>query len=79
MIAGPELLTAIVEPYEFLDFVSGKLSRQFVQGEEDLRQRLTTLDNRADPDGLYHVDEFFLPRRHLADDNAPAGTGEQAC
>ena len=35
MIAGPDLLTAVVEPYEFLDFVSGKLSRQFVQGEED--------------------------------------------
>ena len=59
MIAGPDLLTAVVEPYEFLDFVSGKLSRQFVQGEADLQQRLALLDKRADPDSLYRVNEFF--------------------
>ncbi len=59
LIAGPDLATATVEPHEFLDFVGGRLSRRFVQGEADLEQRLTQLDTRPDPDGRYRVNEFF--------------------
>jgi len=59
LIAGPDLVTATVEPHEFLDFVGGHLSRRFVQGETDLKQRVAELDTRPDPDGRYRVNEFF--------------------
>ncbi len=59
LIAGPDLATATVEPHEFLDFVGGRLSRRFVQGEVDLDQRLAQLDTQPDPDGRYRVNEFF--------------------
>ncbi len=59
LIAGPDLVTGIVEPPEFLDFVGGRMSRRFVQGREDLEQRLDDFDARPDPDGRYRVNEFF--------------------
>lgn len=59
MIAGPDLVTSTVEPHEFLDFVGGRLSRQFVRGEDDLQQHLSAMDRGADPDGRYRVNEFF--------------------
>jgi hypothetical protein len=59
LIAGPDLVTGIVEPPEFLDFVGGRVSRRFVQGKDDLEQRLAQLDTRPDPDGRHRVNEFF--------------------
>jgi len=59
LIAGPDLATSTVEPHEFLDFMGGHLSRQFVQGETDLEQRIAGMDNRSDPDGRYRANEFF--------------------
>jgi hypothetical protein len=59
LIAGPDLVTGIVEPPEFLDFVGGHVSRRFVQGEEDLAHRLAQLDTGPDPDGRYRVSDFF--------------------
>ena len=59
LIAGPDLVTTIVEPHEFLDFISGRLSRQFVQSKADLEHRLTDLDKHPDFDGRYRVNEFF--------------------
>ena len=59
LIAGPDLVTGIVEPPEFLDFVGGRVSRRFVQGRDDLERRLAQLDARPDPDGRYRVNEFY--------------------
>jgi hypothetical protein len=59
LISGPDLATTTVEPHEFLDFMGGRLSRQFVQGENDLKQRLLSMDIRPDPDGRHRVNEFF--------------------
>lgn len=59
MISGPDLVTTAIEPHEFLDYISGRLSRQFVKDQADLQHRLATLDRRSDPDGLYRVNEFF--------------------
>jgi hypothetical protein len=44
MIAGPDLVTTTVEPHEFLAFLGGKLSRQFVDG----RYRVNEFFCRAD-------------------------------
>jgi hypothetical protein len=59
LIAGPDLATATVEPHEFLEFVGGRLSRQFVQGDADLEGRVAEMDRRPDPDGRHRVNEFF--------------------
>ena len=55
MIAGPDLVTSTVEPHEFLDFVGGDLSRQFVRGGDDLERRLREMAHGPDPDGRYRV------------------------
>jgi hypothetical protein len=59
LIAGPDLVTAIVEPHEFLDFVAGRLSRRFVRGSADLERRLAEVDTEPDRDGRFRTNEFF--------------------
>lgn len=59
MIAGPDLATSAVEPHEFLDFVGGRLSRQFVRDEADLARRFAARALGPDPDGRHRVNEFF--------------------
>jgi len=59
LIAGPDLAMATVEPHEFLDFVSGRLDRQFIDGPEALTRRLGELDTRPDFDGRFRVNDFF--------------------
>jgi hypothetical protein len=49
LIAGPDLLTAAVEPHEFLDFIGGNLSRRFVTDKEDLSKRIGSLDTSSGP------------------------------
>ena len=73
MIAGPDLATATVEPHEFLDFLSGRLSRHFVQDRADLDRRIAAMDRSFDPDGRYRVNQFFchantwqMTMQHLA-------------
>jgi hypothetical protein len=76
LIAGPDLATSTVEPYEFLDFLSGKLARQFIAGPETLQLRLAEAEPRRDFDGRYRVSDFFchddtwqMVLRHLARDS----------
>jgi hypothetical protein len=59
LIAGPDLVTTTVEPHEFLDFLGGGLSRQFVKDSADLARRLEKIDTGMDPDLRYRVNEFF--------------------
>ena len=59
LIAGPDLATSTVEPHEFLDFLSGKLGRQFIAGSETLDERLVETKQWRDFDGRYRVDDFF--------------------
>ena len=55
LISGPDLATTTVEPHEFIDFLSGKLSRQFIASQQQLDQRLSGLDTPQDFDGRYRV------------------------
>jgi hypothetical protein len=59
LIAGPDLVTSTVEPHEFLDYLGGRLSRQFIESEADLDKRMAQRDLHPDPDGRYRVNEFF--------------------
>jgi hypothetical protein len=59
LIAGPDLATTTVEPHEFLDFLSGKLARRFIDGPETLELRLSETDPYPDEDGRFRVSDFF--------------------
>src|SRR5215469_4894754 len=58
-IAGPDLLKATVQPHEFLDFMSGKLARRFIDGPEELDLRLSETDVTSDAEGRFRVNDFF--------------------
>lgn len=59
LIAGPDLATSTLEPHEFLDFVSGKLGRRFIDGPQALEQRISEMDIKPDQDGRFRVNDFF--------------------
>jgi hypothetical protein len=59
LIAGRDLALRNIDPSEFYEFLTGKLAREFVQGEADLEERLARRDDRQDPDGRFRVNEFF--------------------
>jgi hypothetical protein len=59
MIAGVDLARRTIEPHEFLDFVSGKLARRFIDGPAVMEQRLRERDTRPDRDGRFRVNDFF--------------------
>jgi hypothetical protein len=48
-----------LEPYEFLDFALGKLSRRFVKNDDDIARRIAQLDLLPDADGRFRVNKFF--------------------
>jgi hypothetical protein len=59
LIAGPDLVTKTVEPHEFLDFLSGKLARRFIDGPAALERRVSEMDTGRDQDGRFRVNDFF--------------------
>ena len=76
LIAGTDLANAYLQPHELLDFVSGKLDRQFIKNQQELEARLQSLDSAPDPDGRYRINDFFcyentwrITLQHLVGDN----------
>ena len=59
LIAGPDLATATMEPHEFLEFLSGKLARQFIDNVRTLDRRISEMDLAPDFDGQFRVHDFF--------------------
>lgn len=59
LIAGIDLAHRTVEPHEFLDFMSGKISRRFIDGAEVMEQRLRERDTQPDRDQRFRVNDFF--------------------
>ena len=59
MIAGPDLATTAIEPHEFLDFMSGRLARRFIDSGGALDLRIDQLDLKPDGEGQFRVTEFF--------------------
>jgi hypothetical protein len=59
LIAGIDLVSRTVEPHEFLEFVSGRLSRRFIDSEEALNRRMAERDSAPDRDLRFRVNEFF--------------------
>jgi hypothetical protein len=59
LIGGPDLAYATLEPHEFFEFLSGRITRAFVKGRGDLERRLSGRVTAPDPDGLFRVEDFF--------------------
>ncbi len=59
MIAGPDLATTTVEPHEFLDFLTRKLARRFIDGPQTLERRIRETHLKPDRDGRFRVNDFF--------------------
>jgi hypothetical protein len=59
LIAGVDLARRSVEPHEFLDFMSGKLARRFIDGPEALARRVSEIDTEPDRDLRFRVNDFF--------------------
>jgi hypothetical protein len=59
LIAGVDLAQENLEPHEFLDFLSLKLARRFIDTPEALNTRLSQMDSEPDQDGRFRVNEFF--------------------
>jgi hypothetical protein len=62
LLAGPDFADSIIEPHEFFEFLSRRLSRAFVKDQEDLKHRLSRHVPGPDPDGLYRIEDFFCHR-----------------
>ena len=59
LTAGPDLATTTVQPHEFLEFLSGKLARRFINGKGELDRRMAEMDMNPDFDGRFRVNNFF--------------------
>ncbi|MGH8676208.1 MAG: hypothetical protein ACREVG_18115, partial [Burkholderiales bacterium] len=59
LIAGPDVARSIVEPHQFLDFVSGRLARHFLRDRASLERRMHALDRAPDRDGRYRINSSF--------------------
>lgn len=59
LIAGPDLVKSTIEPHEFIEFLSGKIGRLFVDSQEMLSSKIMGMDGRSDFDGRFRVNEFF--------------------
>jgi hypothetical protein len=59
LIAGTDLVSRTVEPHEFLDFLSGKLGRLFIDSPEAFNGRLRERDVLPDRDGRFRSNDFF--------------------
>jgi hypothetical protein len=59
LIGGTDVAFATIEPYEFFEFLNGRLTRAFVKGQNDLDERMLKSAAAPDPDGLFRVDDFF--------------------
>jgi hypothetical protein len=59
LLGGTDLAFSTINPREFLDFLSGRLTRSFINGQEDLEIRLKERVTMPDPDGRYRVEDFY--------------------
>ena len=59
IITGPDLARSTVQPHQFLDFLSNKLSRHFVSDRPSLERSLAERDFERDPDGRFRINNLF--------------------
>jgi hypothetical protein len=59
MITGPDVASSTVQPHQFLDYLSGRLSRYFVDDQASLERSMIERERTQDPDGRFRINNFF--------------------
>ncbi len=59
MITGPDVARSTVQPHQFLDFLSAKLTIHFINDHNSLARRLAENEHMPDPDNRYRINNFF--------------------
>ncbi len=59
LITGPDVATSLVQPDQFLDYLSGDLQRHFVSDAASLDLAMSGLDRDADPDRRFRINGLF--------------------
>ena len=59
LIAGEDLALSTIAPHRFLDFVSGRLARLFIDSDSTLAGSIAAFDHRRDADGRFRINDFF--------------------
>ena len=59
MIGAPDVATRTIDPNEFMDFLSGRLRRQFVIDPQDLPRRIAEIDMLPDADGRFRINDVY--------------------
>lgn len=59
LIAAPDYATQLLEPHEFIDFLTFKTKDNFIKTENDLTKAVDNIDDCPDPDNRYRINEFF--------------------
>ena len=64
MIAGPDLIRSTIQPHELLEFIGGKVTRQFVGNAAQLATQVSGIDLQPDPDGRYRINSSSVIATH---------------
>jgi hypothetical protein len=59
MIGGPDMVRASIDAGEASNFLRGRFDDDFIHDEQVLENKAVNLDDRADPDGRFRINEFF--------------------
>ena len=59
LLSAADSARSSFEPDEFLDFVSGRFAKRYINNRADLEERLADIDLRPDADGRHRVNELF--------------------
>lgn len=59
MITGPDVAGSTVQPHQFLDYLSGRLSRHFVRHHASLQRSMAARERTPDPDGRFLINNLF--------------------
>lgn len=58
-VGAPDVATRTIDPNEFMDFLGGRLRRQFVIDPQDLPRRIDEIDMLPDSDGGFRLNDVF--------------------
>jgi len=59
LVGAVDIALTTLEPHELLDFLRGRLGREFVHSPAEVDARLALFDHERDPDGRFRVNVIF--------------------
>ncbi len=58
-ITGPDLLGRTIQPHQFINYLIGKLDRQFVRSRADMENRLQRANPQRNLEGRFGISDYF--------------------